>query len=637
MKRKLVDYEVFEKMRETSLTTTVKELIEAEEHLARALEVEELKLNSFDESTVIYESSDGNYIRASYDVNKKNVQFDDVEQLVINEESEKEEGRKILRSMLESILDNKKGEAESQFEQYMNLQSRRYKRECAEDSGDILEEGYARIYGSKERTHGKSTPVISKRTGPKNPKKVAAGKKSWRGEGRTSHMRGTQKRHRNLTKERSRRSKYKGLHPKLRALNTGVRYSGKRKKMNEWLSLSNNVYGYVDFVNNHHIISETKIINENGSLAVSIPSSKVRNEAKLLKMQFDNMMKTDVKVLRETARRLAHDQNFCTLVADVKRYNNISDNKELEESINTLVSKFPSVLYLTQEELARTVGLALDSAGVNNYDDQTCKFMAEGILRVAHGAYVERVDKIKKLANRTELSESDDNYLDFQKIVTDFFPSLDESTQLEMKMFEDLYNAAVDIRRIALESENDVVRNEASEFIVELEQILKGRLVPNLELAADVADWLEELAEGNLPGASDSWDVVKTPHKTTTGDHPQMAKNAKVPGIASQYPGDWGDEAPMIGQDSNAWNHGDEARNRSWGNSGGKETWPTLSNPHVPAPFGDYKMKGEKSVVDDDDAFATWGDGDTWPNLQNPYIPKAVMPKQSVEPNNSVE
>lgn len=638
MKRKLVEYEVFEKMRENSLTTAVKELIEAEEHLARALEIDDLKLSSFDESTVIYESADGNYIRANYDVDSKNVSFDNVEQLVINEESEKEEGRKILRSMLESILDDKAVDAAKCFEQYMTLQSRRYQRENAEDTGEILEEGYARLYGSPARTKGKSTPVISRRTGSKNPKKVMAGRNSWRGAGRVKHLMGIKKRKRNLTKERARRKKYSTVHNKLRALNTGKSYNGTRKKMNEWLNLSNNVYGYVEFVNNHHVISETKVVkNDNGSLAVSLPNSKLRNEAKLLKMHYDNMLKTDVKVLREAARRLVHDRNFCSLVADVKRYNNISDNKELEESISNLVSKFPSVLYLTQEELAQVVSLALDTAGVNNYDDQICRFMAEGILRVAHGAYVERVERIKKLANKSDLTESDDKYLDFQKVVSEFFPTLDESTQLEMKMFEDLYNVAVDIRRLALESQNDVVRNEASEFAAELEAVLQGKAMPSLELAADVADWLEDLAEGNIPGSSETWNVVKTAHKTVTGDHPQMAKNAKVDGVPSKYHGDYGDEAPMIGQDSMAWNHGDEARNRSWANKGGKDTWPTLSNPHVPAPFGDYKMKGEKSVEDDDDGFATWGDGDTWPNLQNPYIPKAVMPKQNVQPDNPVE
>jgi hypothetical protein len=637
MKRKLVEYEVFEKMTENSLTAAIKELVEAEEHLARALNTDALKLKSFNESTVIYENSDGNYVRANYNVAEKKVSFDDIEELVIDENSQKEQARNILRNMLEAILDDNEIESNKLFGNYMKLQSEKYKRESVQSNDNALEEGFVRIYGSKERTGGKSTPKISRRIGSLNKAKSRAAKLGHQ-RNAGSYQKGARKRHRNVNSERRRRSRYGMIHSRLKSLSGGKQYTGKKKKMTEWLDLSKNVFNYIEFVDNGHIIAETKVhTNENGSMSVVIPDSNTRNEGKVLKMHFDNMLKTDVKVLRETARRLAYDQQFCQMVADVKRYNNISDNNELEESISKLVSSFPSVLYLTQEELAHTVALALDTAGVTNYDDQICRFMSEGILRMAHEAYEDRVDRIKKLANKTDIKESDDKYVDFQKMISEFFPTLDESTQFEMKMFEDLYNAAVEIRRFALESENDVIRSEATEFITELESVLNGHTMPSLELAADVADWLETLAEANLPGAGETMDVVKTPHHTVTGDHPQMAKNAKVPGIPSNHLGDWGDSAPMIGQDSMAWNHGDEARNRSWSNQGGKDTWPTLSNPHVPKPFGDYKMKGEKSVEDDGDGFGTWQDGDTWPALNNPYIPKAVLPKQKVQPDNPVE
>jgi hypothetical protein len=87
----------------------------------------------------------------------------------------------------------------------------------------------------------------------------------------------------------------------------------------------------------------------------------------------------------------------------------------------------------------------------------------------------------------------------------------------------------------------------------------------------------------------------------------------------------------MIGQDSMTYKggkHSKEARSHSWGNVGGKDTFPSLSNPYVPKPFGDYTMKGEKGV--DKDTFgqhhSTWQSGDTWPKLQNPYVPKAETP-----------
>ena len=69
-------------------------------------------------------------------------------------------------------------------------------------------------------------------------------------------------------------------------------------------------------------------------------------------------------------------------------------------------------------------------------------------------------------------------------------------------------------------------------------------------------------------------------------------------------------------------------RNRSWGNHGGEGIYPSLKNPYVPAPFGDYTMKGEKGAEKDGESdWSRWQSGDTWPSLQNPYVPKAVTPQ----------
>jgi hypothetical protein len=214
---------------------------------------------------------------------------------------------------------------------------------------------------------------------------------------------------------------------------------------------------------------------------------------------------------------------------------------------------------------------------------------------------------------------------------------LDESTALEMKVFEDLYSAAVDVRRAALESENEDVREEATLFAQELETVLQGEAVPSLELAAEVATWLQEIVETNLE--MKAWQVVKTPHDTIQGDHPAMwekAKHGYAP--ASDFSGDWGDSLPQIDGDKKGYKNGaaDQTRNHSWGNKGGSEVWPALSNPHVPKPFGDYTMKGEKGVDKDwNNGIDMWQSGDTWPALQNPYIPKSV--KVHVNSDNRVD
>ena len=99
----------------------------------------------------------------------------------------------------------------------------------------------------------------------------------------------------------------------------------------------------------------------------------------------------------------------------------------------------------------------------------------------------------------------------------------------------------------------------------------------------------------------------------------QIAKKGYSPD--ADFSDDWGDSAPV--SDGKSYKNGlaDEMRSRSWSNIGGKDTYPSLDNPYVPSPFGDYKIKGEKTIDGDSDQLAHAGGQDTWPSLQNPYMP----------------
>lgn len=641
MRRKLIKFEVFEDMKKKALSTSVNELIEAEDHLARTLGANSLTLESFDESNVVYQKDDGAFVKANYSVDKDTITFDNLEELIIDEASEKAASQQIISQMLEAILDENDTQASSLFEKYMELASAKHRREGTLLDDEKLEEGYVRIYGGARGKNGH--PKVFHRVGDVDKKKSEAAKKG-HAKHRSSYKKGGAKRHANVASERNRRKTYKSSYGVLHNLSAGKQYNRTKKHMNECMTLASNVYGYADYLENGHVLAESVVRTTEGGdvTSIRIPNTKTRNEGKILKQQYAHMIKQDSpKVMREAALKLHQNQSFARAVADLKRQNNVSDNAALEETLNKLVGEFPAVLYLTQEELAKSISVSLEALGQNNFDDQRCIFMAEGILRVAHNIYNDKVEKIVSMAKPTTTLESDDSYLVFQNVVKDYFPSLDETARIQMKVFEDLYNAVIDMRQIALEAQNETVRNDAQGFIGELEGVLKGHAEPDIDFALEVADWLNDIAESNLPGASDSWNVVKTPHHTVVGDHPQMAKNAKVDGIPGQYPGDWGDEAPMIGQDSNAWNHGDEARHRSWSNKGGKDVYPSLDNPAVLKPFGDYKMKEPNATNDGESDWSRWSSADTWApegGLQNPYCPKAAdVFKQKVDPQGRLD
>ena len=121
MKRKLMKFEDFQRIEKDSLSAAEKELREAEDVMARALSCGDLKLHCFGESNVTYRTLDGNYVYANYKLNKSHVIFEGIEELVIDEDTEKKQSKKLLGDFVENLLDNNDAKASQLFSQYMSL------------------------------------------------------------------------------------------------------------------------------------------------------------------------------------------------------------------------------------------------------------------------------------------------------------------------------------------------------------------------------------------------------------------------------------------------------------------------------------------------------------------------------------
>lgn len=388
-----------------------------------------------------------------------------------------------------------------------------------------------------------------------------------------------------------------------------------------------NVLDYLDYKEFGPTIKESVVQHdERGNIvAVAMPTLQKRNEGKILSFNWKTL-DHEVKTMRAKVKKLSEDTNFCKAMADLKRYNSISDNTALEETLEKIVTYWPDVLYLTQTELAEQIGLALEVAAIKNYDDQVCDFMAEGILRMAHHAYTDRVKKITGLAGgapEATTSESDE-YATFRQVCDGFYPQLDESDASELKVFSDLYKALHEVYKVASETGDEVTRGETASYLYNCEAILNRETQPDLSLAEAIANYLFDLSEANVEGAKDTWDVSNTAHDTINGDHPRTAWNAKQnDAVPSKYPGDWGGKAPV--SDGKSYKNGleDEMRNRSWSQYANDGTYPDLKNPYVPKSFGDYKMKGEEGAETAGTSdWSRWQSSDTWPNLKNPYVPQ---------------
>ena len=583
MKRKLINQETLDAILSESAYKAEFELKEAEEVLAKTLGVDYLGLHSFDESRAIYKNPVTNsFVHASYNLVNKDIVFENVEELVVDEQSKREKARQIVSNMLEAVYENKADEARKLFKDYLALSE-------WGKGGDELES----FKKKKKKSEDKD------RLTPPSVKKAEKDKKE-------------------------------GKKEKFLAM-IGAAKKSKDKKNESLLVLANNVLEYVDYIVNGPTLENTLVQKDNkGNITtIRMPNSKLRNESKLLNFSWGEIG-NGLKKQRENAMTLTGNRNFCETIAQLRSANAVSDFETFENGIEAIIKNCPEVLYVTQTELAGMVSEALDSLDVSNYDDDTCGFIADAILRNAHESYSDRVNKVLHLAGVTSCpDETEDKYAYFQEVVERFYPSVDEQFGLKMQVFADLYEALVGIYKSADRKGDEALKSETSRYLEELKAVLEEELKPDLELAQDSAKFIMHVVETNLQ--SEPWKPSNSTHVTVSGDHPAMAEKARKPySPAADFSGDWGDSAPQIGADDMNYKSGKyakQARNNSWGQEGGKEVFPSLSNPYVPKPFGDYTMKGEKGVDKANDASGTWSSGDTWPNLQNPYVPKAETPK----------
>jgi len=615
MKRKLISYDVFESIKRDSLSNSEQELSEAAPVLARALEVEQLELLSFGPENVLFEAIDGTYVHASYTMDKENISFENIEQLAIDDETEKEASKEAVSLMLDAIIEGNTDKANSHFEEYVSLPN----------THRVMKEGFAI---KSQVTTGRGTH--SKKKG----KKRAGGNRAARMAGKTR-----KRRDRSLTpglkklmdrKREIARKKLGGRKAKTERGQRQVRVTLRRVKpssMKEWNNICENVFDYIDYKTYGPVLDKATINHDDkGNVVnIAIPKTKTRNEAKLLSFDW-NTMATDVKVLRGSGKYLCESNDFCKAIADLKRQNAVSDSAALEESLENIVSQWPNVLYLTQEELTGTIKCALETVDAKNYDDNTCEFMSEGILRTAHHAYVDRVEKIMRLSGAKVNEDAEDKYSEFKNTVDAYFPTLDESAMLEMQVFADLYEAIRNIHELAKEDGNEELAIETGTQLEELIPVLQQETAPSLDIAANAAAWLTSVVETNLE--TTPWDASgMSPNNqvyiTNHGEHPRMAQNAsKGYSPAADASGNWGDSAPVSDGKNYKGSLADEMRSRAWGNIGGGDTYPSLQNPYIPSaqiptmvPATGVDKEAGNGVND--------GGSDTWPALQNPYIPQA--------------
>ena len=652
MRRQLISHDAFNEIEKNSLSSAASELTQIEPILGDLLELEDVRVHCYNENNVYFEAQTGNFIRADYQLNEHAVDLDNIEEIVIDEKSQNKARRVVISDMLEAVLKEESARASDLFRNYLEISVPKMKYTKSECDKTAVQKRKSNVKSNMIQAEAYEVVRRKKKAGGADPWKVKAGEA--RGERGRQEAIEEKKRTRPIWEREHEKTEFKrgktelarkrrsaGSEDEAKQLRLKEKRIGAGKKGNkfgdkkEWTLIGSQVLEYIDHVTSGPALAEVSVERDDmdNIVAAHIPTSRVRNEGKLLALKWDTL-KTDVKVLRKQAMRLGFDESFQRLVTAIKRLNNLSDNDQLEETLNSLVGTFPSVLYLTQDEMAQIIGEALANNGATNYDDEICHFIAEGILRVAFDSYPERVNRLASLSSAPPIRENEDPYIVFQTAMYDFFPVIDDQMRLEMRVFEDLYDTFVDVRSTALEEDDNLVRKQASNYLAQIEEVLNGSVRPNLGLVEELGVYLTDLVETNLE--MKPWAIAKRPYRTVAGEHPEMAKKAQHPYAPSRdFSGDWGGKLPVSDGASYRSGGEKEMRNRSWGNEDGPSTYPSLNNPYI-LKSGDWTMTADKGVdKTSNDATGQWGSGDTWPDLTNPYIPQSV--KKHVSDANRVD
>ena len=251
--------------------------------------------------------------------------------------------------------------------------------------------------------------------------------------------------------------------------------------------------------------------------------------------------------------------------------------------------------------------------------------MADGIQTTAFETYQGKADKIASAAGAKLEEDSEKALESFRTIVDKFYPKIDETSSLEMQAFVDLYEALRNVYDIAGVARDTKTQKTTENHLHDLTDIINGETAPNMEVAANAVNWLKHVVETNMEESD--WHPSNTVHTTINGDHPEMVVKANKGYTPSKdASGNWGSPAPVSnGKTYKDPKDAEEMQGNSWGNIGGNEVWPSLSNPYIPKAEVPT-MKGEKGV-DKEGNENVYSDDNTWPKLENPMVPKAGIPR----------
>jgi hypothetical protein len=584
MKKKFVDFQTYRDIEKGSLTSVERELIEAAELVGRACGDDNVQFYCMTEDTATFVNSDGNFIQANFTVESDKILLENIQELVVEQNNLENARKSVVASMVDQILEDNLSAANDHFSEYF------------------------------------ATPVVkaSLREGVITESKKDGKKKKKKGmpEGLKKYLeKHGSPLHKGKTSKKDKRDMKKGTldHKRLK----DVAKKAGDHKVKEWASIAKNILEFVDFRTNGDLYQSVRTQRDGkGNITgLSVPRTSVRNEGKVLMLQYKDMANIIDGRYKTLCESFSQQPTWIKAVVDMRRYNAMSSNEDLQQCFENVVAAWPALIYLRREEVADKINEALSLSGVKNFSDETCAFLADGVVRTAHKTYTDKVGKIFNIAGK---AADLDDFDAFANVAEAVFAKADETARSEKQVFKDLYRSLSEVYNISRRTGDEATCVEVASLIHECETVLKNESKPSLLVAEDLALYLEAATQSlDFDGAP--WTVM-APVISLNGDNPFIHKYGPMNGAPGDHTGPY-KLSPSSDGHSVKVDLGDM---EYYTGMKGNDLNPQVRNPYVPQ-AGDFVIKGATPIASDKDELGTFGDKDTWPALSNPYIPGQEM------------
>ena len=584
MKKKFVDFETYKNIEKGSITSIERELIESAELVGRVVGDENVQFYCMTEDTATFVNSDGNFIQAAFTVEQDKILLENIQEVVVEQENLQKARKDVIAAMVDNILEDKMDEANVNFSEYFET--------------PVVKASLREGVLTESKKHGKK----KKKGMPEGLKKYLAK------HGSPLHKKGKMGKH---DKRDMKKSTLDAKRLKKVAEKAGDH------KLKEWGVIAKNILEFVDFRTNGDLYQNvrTQRDNKGNVVALSVPRNNLRNEGKILMLQYKDMANIIDGRYKTLCESFSQQPTWIKAVTDMRRFNAMSSQEDLQTCFENVVTAWPALLYLRREEVADKINEALAMSGVKNFSDETCAFLADGVIRTAHKTYSDKVGKIFNIAGK---AADLDDFDAFATVAEAVFAKADETARSEKQVFKDLYRSLSEVYNISRRTGDAATSTEVASLIHECESVLKNESTPNLLVAEDLALYLEAATQAlDFDGAP--WTVM-APVISLNGDNPFIHKYGAMNGAPGDHTGPYNLSPTSDGHTVKV----DIKDMEYYTDMKGKDLNPEVRNPYVPQ-AGDFVIKGATPIESDSDILGQDGGKDTWPALSNPYIPGPEM------------